>query len=173
MITRTKIETPFIVAYGKGGLELTPFRPDRDALIIMTDPGDPVPRIVSDPGLLPVLHLEISDINDELIPWFWKLVSDRCRSKETLQKVKKGLSKDWPTVPFTPLHAKAIIDFAVAIGFDRNIHVCCNYGRSRSVTVAQFMGNFLFPGYDLRISRVDSRINPRIHTILLKTLTNS
>lgn len=160
----------FVVAYGKGGLDIQKYNAKTDALIILTDPNDPTPKITIDPSGVPVLHLQFSDISDQHMPWVWRFAADHCKSGRVLNFISKRLSGDWPTIPFTPLHAQAIIDFASNIGFDRSIHVCCTYGRSRSVTVAQFLTDTLFPGFELRISRHDARINTRIRRILLATL---
>lgn len=168
MRNNTVNSNPFIIAYGKGGLEFANLDPERDALIFLTDPKDLVPTRVSDPGALPVLHLEFSDISDTHIPWIWRQVSNHCRTNSSVSFVEKRLSSDWPTIPFSPFHAQLILEFARGIGFNRNIHICCNYGRSRSVTIAQFLASFMFPGFELRISRTDSRINTRVHKIMIK-----
>lgn len=173
MKTQSTLQTPFVVAYGKGGLDIHRYSPERDSLIVMTDPKDPVPSIVARPGALPVLHLEVSDINDEHLSWAWRFIANHSKSEKSVSYVSNQLSKDWPTIPFTPNHAATIIEFAESIGFSRNIHVCCSYGRSRSVTVAKFLAEYLFPGFDLRVSRTDARINPRIYRLLKKTYLRS
>lgn len=138
------------------------------AFIWLHDLGAPMPHADMFEGASSLL-VPTDDIFDEQLTFSERIIFDCCKSKRRYEFAKNLCNKkSWPAIPFTDYHASQIIDFARDIGFDKDIYVFCEYGRSRSVTVANFLKQYMFPGYELKLSRNDARINPRIHRILTR-----
>lgn len=139
---------------------------DESAFISFRDMGSPKLDL-SKFGDAPALSLVVDDLNNDQLSLFERFVFDRCAS-ESFQKIlnDKQQKQTWPFMPFTPYHANQIITFAKGVGYSKNIYVFCEYGRSRSVTVASWLKENLFPGFGLEISREDAVINTRIKSIL-------
>lgn len=155
----------FIKTYKKGGISTLTLDPAKDAVISLLNPED---RFSHSWGEVPVLTLHFTDINDSVLSRMEIFKADRARSLADTNKLGITKKGDYPMLPFTPYHADAILNFALNMGFERNIHIHCEYGRARSVAVAQFLSTFLYPKHELIITRDDSRANTRVYRILSK-----
>ena len=147
---------------------------DRDIVIIVRDPFVPakhsliIEKLVS--ANIPTACLEFSDIDSRHVGRF------RCWINRKLSVDDAGivkffkLKKVWPTKMFTRREADDLLDFVVNnASADRDIHIACDYARSRSVAIAIFLQRYLFPRYELALSRECSRPNSHVY----KTLSES
>lgn len=156
-----------ITTHRKVSLALSTFTPESDAIIMLHDSSDR--RIYQQPGTdIPILHLFVDDIKNEDMSMDERIYANLCKTERTTNWLYQYTTNGWPTQPMTPWHARQIIEFAYSIGFMRNIHVYCHYGRSRSVTVATFLNQFMFPAFNIEFSRNDARTNNRFHQLLEK-----
>jgi len=130
-----------IQTYNRGTLSETTLNPNTDAVISLRDPGDPMTRAMGWKGV-PVLHLDFSDIchlqvNEGTLQKAVKAITEK-----DVEKLKRQLTPEngFPQTPMCTYHARQIEQFIYEqVGFKRNIHIHCTYGRSRSVAVAQFL----------------------------------
>lgn len=155
-----------IFTYKKGGIVGLSFNPDKDVIISITDFANKPLQIQDD---IRILALKFDDINDRSLSITERLIANNLRSNYMISKFLFVFNEGWPILPFTPYHAKSIIDFIISTprSFEKNWHIHCEYGRSRSVSVALFLSN-MFPQHELVLARDVSRPNTRVLRMLNK-----
>lgn len=161
----------FIKTYSRGGLEqfdkLDLLTPDTDVIISIRDTNSNQAKFPDD---ISILDLEFDDVSHLQVDKKTLTLCETAISNKEVEKVKKLASKNqYPTLPMCYYHADLLEKFIYEnVGFSRNIHINCTYGRSRSVAIAKFLSDFIFPTHKLEISREDSRVNPWVYKLLMK-----
>lgn len=155
-----------IITYTKGGISNIKLDPAKDIIISIVDSANKHPSFNQE---LASLLVAFDDVNDDSLSFFERQISNNIRSEFALNIYSRLFYSAWPCIPFTPHHARIITEFAkfAPSGHEKNWHIHCEYGRSRSVAVAMFL-KFLFPKHELILQRDVSRPNPRIYRILCK-----
>ena len=155
-----------IITHTKGGVVNTRLDPDTDVVISIVDSSNKHPIFNPD---LTLLLVEFDDVYDDALGSFERCISNNVKSEFALSMYARLFRSVWPCIPFTPYHARLIVDFArfASRGHEKNWHIHCEYGRSRSVSVAMFL-TFLFPKHELVLQRDVARPNPRVYRILCK-----
>jgi predicted protein tyrosine phosphatase len=155
-----------ISTYTKGGISGLTFDKDKDVIISVSDFANK--PIITQKDVR-ALHLNFDDINDNSLSKKEIFVGNRLRTEYMINKFLFIFNEGWPVLPFTPFHAKNIIDFVIATpdAFNKNWHINCEYGRSRSVSVAIFLSQ-MFPNNEVVLARDVSRPNTRVLRILNK-----
>jgi predicted protein tyrosine phosphatase len=157
-----------IQTYNRGSLSEMVLNPETDAVISLRDPGDPMTR-ASGWKDVPTLHLDFSDISHLHIDKTALGKALKATTEADAEKLRRQLTPDngFPQLPMCTYHARQIEQFIYEqVGFNRNIHIHCTYGRSRSVAVARFLSTFLYPTHELKIGREDARVNPWVWKVL-------
>lgn len=164
-----------ISTHRKNNIDIENLDPLKSAVIIINDSTEQ--KIFDSfeerngPVRYPVdtLHLFFDDIKNEELNHIDTFLSNMAHTKQHTAWLKDFLSNGWPTLPMTPWHAQKIVNFAYSVGFEKDIYISCHYGRSRSVTIATFLKQYMFPSFDIEFSRKSIRTNNR----MIKLLNNA
>lgn len=155
-----------IITYPKGGISNVALNPKKDVVISIVDPGNKHPEVSTG---VSSLKLSFDDINDEALSFVERFFLEHVNNEKRLKLYQALFGGSWGNTPFTKFHAQKVIEFSrfQSRGYEKDWHIHCEYGRSRSVAIAIFL-TFLFPKHELCLMRDCSRPNPRVYRILTK-----
>lgn len=155
-----------IITYTKGGIKDAKLEPKTDVIISLTDYANKPVLFSSE---FRTLSLSFDDVNDDTLSKTEQFVANRLTKEKHISRFSFIFNEGWPVMPFTPYHAKEIIRFIEETGssFEKNWHIHCEYGRSRSVAIALFLSQ-MFPKNELILMRDVSRPNRRVMRLLNK-----
>lgn len=155
-----------IKTYSKGGISNIQLDKEKDILISIQDFTN---KKLKKEFNSKSLDLYFDDINDSTLNRLQVFAANRISKDKHISKYSFLFGKGWPIMPFTPYHASLIIDFIenTPRPYEKNWHIHCEYGRSRSVAIAMFM-KILFPKHKIILTRDVSRPNKRVLKLLLK-----
>lgn len=158
---------PFIKTYTKGGLLSETLNPNNDIVISVTDFANK-PIKFKNPKVA-TCHLQFDDMLDISLSKTERFFADRIKILKHIELFHKIFGSGWPYMPFTHYHAEKIIEFTVLRNrdFNKNWHIHCEYGRSRSASLAIFLKQ-IYPNHELILKRDVSSPNPRVLRILNK-----